>query len=120
VEIESWRGDSVEDGPWTSGVYTIDAWVSPFSCGLCVYYFEGCTDLYDEHSCEKVYHAVEAILDLESLVVDVGGAVTGLLSDVYMVEVDWATGNQVADGTSFCLEYWAFSETFGAISDWAP
>lgn len=123
VDIESWRNlDMVEDGPWTEGVYTIDGWVHRSWCGLCVFYFEGCTIPNDSDSCEHAYNAIEATLDLDRLEVSSGGLVIGDLTGLYMVEVDWDTGQRIAGGTSFCLDLWTFIDNFESMSlpDWQP
>ena len=59
-------------------------------------------------------------MDLDTLDVGVGGPVSGLVSGVYLVEIDWGTGSRVEEGTSFCLDYWEFSGTFEAMSTWTP
>ncbi len=115
LNIESWYASG---GPTTPGTYTIDGWVNALTCGLCVYYFEECTDPESSSTCTRIYSATRAVVDMQDLDPSLGGRVSGTLSDLYMVQVHFGSGEQIPGGLSFCLDLWEFDETFTAISSW--
>ena len=107
IMVESW---GAYGGPMSTGTTTLTSWESYEDCTMCIWIYENCSD--DGSGCAHYYMADRARLDILTIDPTRGGDIEGTLSDAYLIEVTEDGMTVIEGGASYCLDVWAFDETF--------